>query len=125
MMNIRLRFALALAAAALPIVVIALQPSARGIEIRTLSTRPDRVSGGDVLMEIVVPADGAPAVALNGREISSSFHAAGARRFAGLLSGLTNGRNTVKVAGRPWKVADASLAITSYPSTGPIVSGPH
>src|SRR5262249_46559315 len=99
----------------------------RGIEIRSLSTRPDRVSGGDVLVEVVAPADApAPAVTLNGRDISPSFHAAtAANRFVGLVSGLSNGRNTIKVAGKPWHVSDASLAITNYPLTGPIVSGPH
>jgi hypothetical protein len=127
-MKTALRLALALASAALPVALIAIQaPTARAVEIRTLSTRPDRASGGDVLIEIVAPAPTPPpVVTLNGRDISPSFRAAtGTNRFAALVNGLVNGKNTMKVAGKAWKVADASLAITNYPSTGPIVSGPH
>ena len=43
--------------------------------IRTISTHPDRVSGGDVLVEIRVPDAKLPLlVTLNGRNVSDVFH---------------------------------------------------
>src|SRR6058998_3726303 len=69
------------------------QSTPKKIEIRTLSTRADRVSGGDVLIEIAasgtgtakaapyVPAPNGPEpsptrpnVTLNGRDVSAAFH---------------------------------------------------
>src|SRR5476649_806977 len=54
------------------------QAGAKHIDIRTLSTRADRVSGGDVLVEIVAPGGTAKAVphdiTLNGRDVSPAFH---------------------------------------------------
>jgi Tannase-like family of unknown function (DUF6351) len=100
------------------------QTVAKHIDIRTVSTRADRVSGGDVLVEIGAPR--APLVTLNGRDISTAFHAASAGgSFVGLVTSLAVGKNLLKVAGKPWGVPDASLELTNYPLTGPIVSGPH
>jgi hypothetical protein len=100
------------------------QDGAPRVAIRTLSTRADRVSGGDALIEIVAP--GPPAVVVNGRDVSAAFHAAtGSGAFVGLVTNLAVGKNVIKVAGKAWGVADRSLEITNYPITGPIVSGPH
>ena len=47
-------------------------PGSTSLEIRTLSTRPDTVSGGDVLVQIAVPRNVAAdriAVTLNGRDV--------------------------------------------------------
>jgi hypothetical protein len=104
------------------------------IEIRTLSTRADRVSGGDVLLQIVPPQAGrsSPSVTLNGRDVSAVFRPAGTssgpagtQSFTGLVTGLAVGRNSVKVVGKAWGAADATLTLTNYPITGPIISGPH
>lgn len=105
-------------------------PSApRTILVRTLSTRADRVSGDDVLAEIVPPpaeASGRPvAVTLNGRDISSAFRVRDGDVRIGLVTGLVRGQNQLVVRGAPWAVPDATLTIANYPSTGPIVSGPH
>jgi len=99
------------------------------LSIRTLSTRADRVTGGNVLVEIGVPAapsDRRPEVTLNGRDVSEVFrrgHAAST--FVGLVSGLVNGRNTLQVSGAPWGSSSQTFTVTNYPSTGPVVSGPH
>jgi len=60
------------------------QSKAKKLDIRTLSTRADRVSGGDVLIAIAAPsatsaaAANAPyAIALNGRDVSAVFHRQG------------------------------------------------
>jgi len=100
---------------------------AKKLDIQTLSTHADRVTGGDVLVAIAIPG-GAPATAtppvvrLNGRDISTAFREQG-RRFVGLVTGLSDGRNELKVSG--WGVHDQPLAITNYAITGPVISGPH
>jgi len=100
-----------------------------GFTIRTLSTWPDRVSGGDVLVEIAYPSNQSRQsliVSLNGRNVSSAFRAGRtANTVLGLVTGLSVGRNTLTVEGRGRAPASESLAMTNYPTTGPIFSGPH
>jgi uncharacterized tannase-like protein DUF6351 len=102
-------------------------PRVNKLDIQTLSTHADRVTGGDVLIAIAIPAGSAasaapPDVRLNGRDVSNAFRAVN-HRFVGLVTGLVDGRNDLKVSG--WGVRDQSLAITNYPITGPVISGPH
>ncbi len=101
------------------------QKSSKKIQIRALSTRPDRVTGGDVLVGVRPPATGALVVALNNRDVSGAFQTvAGSDEMVGLVTGLTVGRNLLTVRGKTWGVADESLALTNYPLTGPVISGP-
>ena len=105
------------------------QSKSRKLDIRTLSTRADRVSGGDVLIAIA-PTSPAPAraasapyaIALNGRDISAAFRVQNGS-LVGLVTGLAVGSNELKASA--WGVADQRLTLTNYPVTGPIVSGPH
>jgi hypothetical protein len=115
---------LAAALAALPPATSARQEAGdeqRTHAMRTVSTRPDRVSGGDVLVEIAgLNRHTQPfAVTLNGRDVSARFKP-GPRphTLMGLVTGLTIGRNTIAAAGE-------TLVVTNYPITGPITSGPH
>jgi len=68
------------------------QSSKNGFEIRPLSTRADLISGGDVLVEVTVPATvaaGKVAVAVNGRDVSGEFkQASRANTFVGLVKEL-------------------------------------
>ena len=59
------------------------------------------------------------------RDVSGAFRTRDNRSYQGLVTGLARGRNTLKVSGKPWGLSDQTLEITNYPSTGPIVSGPH
>src|SRR6266404_1015147 len=97
--------------------------------IRTLSTSPDRVSGGDVLIEIAYPSSQSLqslVVSLNGRNVTSSFRAGRTPNTAlGLVTGLSLGRNTLTVEGKGHAPPAESLALTNHPLTGPIFSGPH
>jgi len=105
--------------------------AARDFEIRTLSTRPDTVTGGDVLIEVDVPQNVPRQKAIvlaNGIDITASLHwDNAARTLTGLVTGLRPGANEISAdsnsdgAGRPV----ASLAITDYPITGPVFSGPQ
>ncbi len=103
--------------------VTAALASAANISVTTLSSRPDMVSGGDALIEIKAPAGAKLAVAMNGADVTASFHADAARGSqVGLVGGLKIGANTlVAKAGSD----SATLKLTNYPITGPIVSGPH
>lgn len=93
------------------------------IAIRTLSTPADRVSGGDVLVEIRYRhAKHPPVVTLNGRDVSGAFRPGDANKLVGLVTGLDVGKNRLTVRGKGEK---ESLEITNYPITGPITSGPH
>ncbi len=97
--------------------------------IRTLSTRPDRVSGGDVLVEVSFPHANPRhplIISLNGRDVSAAFRPGdSANTLVGLVTGLALGKNTLSVEGKGWGRPHESLELTSYPVTGPIISGPH
>jgi hypothetical protein len=98
--------------------------SAENIEVRTVSSRPDVVSGGTVLVEVHAPADSGWHANLDGRDVTQSFRSAAspARRLA-LLSGLRLGKNvlTIRANGR----TASKLEILNHPLAGPVFSGPH
>ena len=99
---------------------------AADIEISTLSSRSDMVSGGEALVEIRLGAaaqSGDVAVSVNGRTIAGVFRRdAEGGSLIGLVDGLRTGSNTVVArAGSD----TARLQIINFPITGPIVSGPH
>jgi hypothetical protein len=97
------------------------------VRIETLSTHADRVSGGDVLVQVTFehPWQQQPAtIAVDGRDVTSAFRpGASPGTLVGLVTGLVNGKNKLTVAAKG--LGRKSLTITNYPSTGPIVSGPH
>src|SRR2546425_3734515 len=97
--------------------------------IRTLSTHPDRVSGGDVLVEISYPNANSKfplVVTLNGRDVSAAFRAGEKpNTLLGLVTGLALGKNTLAVEGRGWGMPARLLELTNYSIKGPIVSGPY
>ena len=106
------------------------------IDITTLSTRADRVTGGDVLVRIVLPEPGlAVRATLNGRDVTSAFKLdhgypavaapSGGESYRALLTALADGQNTLRVVSGTPRVPDATLRITNYPITGPMISGPH
>ncbi len=86
--------------------------------IETLSSRPDLISGGDVLVRIVQTDDAPTKVTLNGVPVTSAFRPGPRRTRTGLVSGLRLGRNTLAAGG-------VRLTLTNYPIAGPIISGPH
>ncbi len=99
---------------------------AQSLQIRTLSTHADRVSGGDVLVQISLarpPRKGDVIISLNGRVVTGAFRETAPGTLVGLLSRLPVGdsRLTAEVKG----VGTKSLRLVNYPITGPIVSGSH
>src|SRR2546425_358705 len=96
--------------------------------ISTLSTKPDLVSGGDVLVRIDVPRKvllQIDRVELTGRNISGDFRAdATGRSLTGLVTGLKLGKNSLEASVRGHGRLER-LVLTNHPITGPIFSGPQ
>ena len=113
--GMRAALALVIAATAL---AAALGASAAVRSIVTLSSRPDRVSGGDVLVEVRQDDDAASRVTLNGDDVSAAFHPGPGHTRVGLVEGLRLGPNVIAAGG-------VRLVVRNYPIAGPITSGPH
>ena len=97
------------------------------VSIETLSTKPWMVSGGDVLVEVKVIGDSsanALRVELNGTDVTQRFIDVSINRKQALLNGLPEGDSTL-TAFLSGTDDSASLRITNYPLSGPLISGPH
>lgn len=95
--------------------------------VQVLSSRPEFVSDGSAFIDITLPssASGNPtlAVTLNGNDVTSAFKSDPSRssHMVGLVTGLKHGANAISAS----YGATATLDLTDYPITGPIVSGPR
>ncbi len=103
-----------------------------GLNIITLSSRPDTVSGGTALVRVAAPRQVTLSdlvVSVNGQVVTSAFQPeASGRSLLGLVQGLTVGNNvlTVQALDRHNKpYLSARLTLRNYPIAGPIFSGPH
>lgn len=94
------------------------------LEIRTLSNRADLISGGDAMVQVVVPA-GVPTAGLrievDGTDVTSAFATRSDGRMTGLLTGLKVGDNVVTA--RADQATTASLTITNADRGGPVYTG--
>ncbi len=94
------------------------------LQIRTLTNRADLVSGGDALVEVVLPA-GSPATSLkvqvNGVDQSSAFAPRADGRVTGVVTGLTEGGNVVEAKADSARAS--KLTITNASLGGPVFSG--
>ncbi len=96
------------------------------ITIRTMSTRNDMVSGGDVRIAIK-PIKGVRnrkiRVFLNGRNVTKRFSKRHGGRFEAYLKNLDLGRNVLRV--KAPRRHRGRLVITNHPNGGPLFSGPQ
>lgn len=113
----------------LMIASIPAQASAASISIETLSSKPNWVTGDDVLIAVKAPPGTSPAkvvVRRNGAIVTPSFKAdpADPKRMIGLVGGLRPGANIISAwaAGLP---SASRVNIYNSPKTGPLFSGPH
>jgi hypothetical protein len=94
--------------------------------LKVLSTRPDIVSGGDALMQ-VVPPDGVSAdrlsVDVGGRDVSSAFAVRPDGRYLGVVDKLALGDNVVTARAPGGRAAQ--LTIVNHPIGGPVIAGPQ
>ena len=99
-----------------------------GLKVVSLSAKPHLVSGGDVLLRVDVPEDVAlsnVSVRVNGSDVTEAFHPVpDAHGLLGLVDGLLDGNNDVVVEVEGQRPA-TRLALTNYPISGPMISGPH
>lgn len=106
-------------------------PVTNGVEIRTLSSRPDMVSGGDALVQVKAPAGtdlSQVTLTLNGQDVTRRLSPGpDPGTFRGLVGGMRVGDNTLNatVRGPKSQKLEARLVLRNYPITGPILSGPH
>jgi uncharacterized tannase-like protein DUF6351 len=102
-----------------------------GVSIVSVSNpRPDLVSGGEVLLRVSMPP-GARArrvrITLNSADVSSDFVAQPNGSLLGLVTGLRDGINAVRVdtSDRFDGHGTARLVVVNHPITGPVFSGPQ
>ena len=96
------------------------------LQIKTLSNRADLVSGGDVLVEVIIPSaspTGTVHVFAGTRDVSAAFARRSDGRTIGLITGLDVGPTQIK-ADLDGKQA-AILTVTNHPIGGPVFSGPQ
>jgi len=96
--------------------------------ITSVSSRPDMVSGGDVLVQIDVPQSvplNKAIIKLNGQDVTAVLHAVPtSHALTGLVTGLKLGENTLEVFnGQKQGIRESQLTLKNYPITGPIISG--
>lgn len=104
------------------------------LELRTVSSAPDRVTGGDTMVEVRyggnVTAD-AIVVQLNGVDVTSKFTTRDTTNR--VIRGVVNGLTTAAGGSQNGLVAfwtlnpqnRTALTVTNYPITGPVLSGPQ
>lgn len=100
-------------------------PAISDVSIRVLSSRSDLVSGGDTLVEIVIPksADVSELTVRSNRTVvTDSFNLSLDNRILGLVSGLEIGDNIIDAQLENGPVS--TVTVTNYPSGGPLFSGP-
>jgi len=94
------------------------------VQVRTLSSRPDLVSGGDAFVEVVVPRGtdlSKVKVTVGSRDVSTAFHPAGPG-LRGLVSGLPPGRSIITATLQDR--TGARLIVKNASQGGPVFSGP-
>ncbi|RZT29256.1 DUF6351 family protein [Cupriavidus agavae] len=95
--------------------------------VQLLSSQPEYVTGGTALIDVGVPNtvtnDRPLRITLNGTDVTAQFRPSptDASHRQAVLTGMTNGANAVVASvGK----ASNTLAMTNYPITGPVISGP-
>ena len=109
-----------------------LAPAARAakametLQIKVLSNRADLISGGDALVEVVLPpgADpGAVRLDVDGRDVTAAFALRANGRFMGLVTGLKVGASVLSARGKGG--SSAAITIINHPIGGPVFAGPQ
>jgi hypothetical protein len=116
-----------IAACSLPFAAAAAPAGAAGtVKIDVLSNRADLLSGGDALVAISVPSGrkvSALKVKLGSRTVTKQFATRANGRFEALLTGIPNGRSTLKALLPDG--SGAQIRLIGHPNGGPIISGPQ
>jgi uncharacterized tannase-like protein DUF6351 len=112
--------------AGLALLASALPSASRGDSaLRVLSNRPDLVSGGDVLIEVVLPPATPPeSVALldDGQPAQATVGIDGSGRYLARVTGLALGANVLTAQ---FPGGEASAVVVNHANGGPVFSGPQ
>jgi hypothetical protein len=101
-------------------------PAALPLQINILSNRADLISGGDALVQVVIPSGVSPLsvkVTLGSNDITNEFAVRPNSLYEGLVTGIANGPNVLKATAKG--TGSAAITITNHPNGGPIFSGPQ
>lgn len=90
--------------------------------LSTISNRPDLISGGDALVEVVVPR-GTRLASLEVGQRAVTLRRVDATHWHGLVTGLVVGRN--RLVARTSAGGSATLVVTNHPAHGPVLAGPQ
>jgi len=122
------RSLLALMVCALVAPAPVMSQTSAGLSIEAISTRPNMVTGGDVLIQIRGDVEVAESirVQLNDLDVTDAFEFAGAG-LLGLVDGLVLGANEIdaELTLPDGTTETANLTLDNYPIEGPVFSGPH
>lgn len=108
--------------------------ASRHLDILVLGNRADLISGGDALVEVLLPPGADPsrlrmvlATDQGSRDVSEAFARRANGRVLGLLEELPAGRSVLsaKVAGQQRGFAADRITIVNHPNGGPVFSGPQ
>lgn len=91
-----------------------------------LSNRADLISGGDALVQVVLPDRVDPSsvrVSLDGADVTSMFAVQANGLYEGVVTGLANGANDLAASMKNGPTVH--LTITNHPSGGPVFAGPQ
>lgn len=104
-------------------------PGISRVDVNIISSKPHLVTGGSALIDVQHDGNAAalPTLQLNSRRVAVPADARisdddDGVSFRFLLTGLDVGDNTLEVSAGQ---SSASLTLTNYPATGPVISGPH
>ena len=93
-------------------------------ELNVLSNRADLVSGGDALVQVVLPGRVDPStvrVSVDGRDVTSAFAVRAGGAYEGVVTGLANGANDLMATMKNGPTVH--LTVTNHPSGGPVFAG--
>jgi hypothetical protein len=91
------------------------------LTVEVLSSPPQLISGGNALVKIS-GAQSAPAVTVDGKDLSAAFKSDAKGGWVGLVEGLKDGENRlVAKAG----MNETTLTLTSHPLNGTLFAGPQ
>ncbi len=94
------------------------------LAVNVLSNRADLISGGDALVEVVLPATTSAsevAVDVDDTDVTGAFALRPNGRYMGVVTGLPIGDNALTA--RAPGVTGARITITNHPIGGPVFSG--
>ena len=101
-------------------------PASHLVRILVLSNRADLISGGDALVQVLLPPGADPSRArmdVDGRDVTADFAVRSDGRLEGLVGGLKLGPN--RLTARLPDGYGAHITITNHPIGGPVFAGPQ